>query len=255
MPEQPLNDGSGQGAGHAAAGWYGKLPSLGDFVGRRMPHALESEWDSWVRAGMDELRSVSPETWPEVFVSAPVWFFAAAARVTGSAVLMGALAPSMDRVGRYYPLTILAAAPDVGCALADDARLRTFFAGARAAIVEARRLAWSAEELDERVSYLTPPFERRRADVRKPSLIDDILSDLSEASYAQQPAEDKVELPRGEWRDYLLGQDDRSLWWVSPTARAGYRDLMHRGSLNRDLFSQLFSNQTHSELRPAVTPS
>lgn len=255
MPEQPLSDGAGQGAGHATAGWYGKLPSLGDFVGRRMPHALESEWDNWVRAGMDELRSVSPETWSEVFVSAPVWFFAAAARVTGSAVVLGALAPSMDRVGRYYPLTILAAAPHTGAALADDARLRTFFAGARAAIVDARRLAWSAEELDERVSYLTPPYERRRADVRKPSLIDDILSNLSEASYAQQPTVDKVELPRGEWRDYLLGQADRSLWWVSPTGRTVYRDLMHRGSLNRDLFSQLFSNQSHFEQKPAATPS
>lgn len=249
MPEQPLNDSVRQGVGHAQVGWYGKLPSLGDFVGRRMPHALEAEWDSWLRAGMDELRSMSTEAWSDAFVSAPIWFFAASARVTGSAV-MGALAPSMDRVGRYYPFTIVAAAPNAGCALADDARLLTFFAGARAAIVDARRQALSAEDLDERISYLTPPFERRSPEAREPSLIDDILSDLSEASYAQQSANEKVELPHGEWRDCLSSQDSRSFWWVSPTARTAYRDIVHRGPLDRVLFSQLFSSHTYSDPRP-----
>ncbi len=250
MPEQPLTDETRNSAAPGAVGWYGKLPSLGDFASRRLPHALATEWDTWLRAGMDELRTLNAQAWPEAFVAAPVWFFMAPAQVTGNAVI-GALAPSMDRVGRYYPLTIMAAAPHAGSTLADDARLMTFFTGARTAIVDARRLSMTAEELDEHVSYITPPFEVRRSETRQPSLIDDILSDLSEASYAQQLSDDKVQLPSGEWRHCLAPQSDHSLWWVSATAREGYRDVKHRGPLNRSLFSQLFSKPAHSEQGPA----
>ncbi|MFY3384138.1 type VI secretion system-associated protein TagF [Paracidovorax sp. MALMAid1276] len=254
MPEQPLSPAPRHGEPLGAAGWYGKLPGLGDFAGRRMSHTLESEWDTWLRAGMDELRALNAEGWTSAFVTAPVWFFVASATATRSA-LVGALAPSMDRVGRYYPLTILAAPPLPGSGLADDPRLRAFFSGARAAIVDARRQTLSAQALDERVSHLAPPFDPLGAAPREPSLIDDILSDLSEASTERHGPDATVELPRGEWREWLRRIGAHSVWWVSPTAHARYRDVVHHGSLDRTLFCQLFSTPAYADPNPAPTTS
>ena len=159
MPEQPLIQETRGVQPQGTVAWFGKLPSLGDFVGRRMPHALTAEWDAWLRAGMDEFRALNGNAWHEKFVNAPLWFFVAPAAVTGTSVV-GALAPSMDRVGRYYPLTVMATAFRTDSLLADDERLRTFLAGARAAIVEARRLTLSAEELDQRVEPSAQPVRR-----------------------------------------------------------------------------------------------
>jgi type VI secretion system protein ImpM len=243
MPEQPLvSEARNSHKGRGAIAWYGKLPSLGDFVGRRMPHALTTEWDTWLRSGMDELRTLGSSSWAEKFVSAPLWFFMSPAAVTGTAVV-GALAPSMDRVGRYYPLTVMATAPYAASSLADDARVRVFLSGARAAILEARRLTLSPEALDQRISYLASPFEAVDSTPREPSLIDDILSDLSEASYAHQTPEDRVQLPHGEWRHRMTHASEHSLWWVTPTPRSLYEEHIHHGDLNRSLFAHLFMQQ------------
>ena len=248
MPGQPLIPETHGVQRQGTVAWFGKLPSLGDFVGRRMPHALTTEWDGWLRSGMEEFRTLNGNAWAEKFVNAPLWFFVAPASVTGTAVI-GALAPSMDRVGRYYPLTVMATASHTNSLLADDERLREFLAGARAAIVEARRLTLSAEELDQRVNHLPNPFEAGEKTARAPSLIDVILSDLSEASSVHHAPDAKVQLPTGEWRHRVSRSSQQSLWWTTPTPRMGYHEQLHHGVLDCSLFTQLFMKQP-----PAPTP-
>lgn len=247
MPEQSLGPGADPRGLQATSpiAWYGKLPSLGDFAGRRMSHALTSEWDAWLRAGMEEMRRADDTGWPDTFVAAPLWFFIAQAAATGSPVV-GALAPSMDRVGRYYPLTIMATAPRPGCAFADDAQVKAFLAGARAAIVDARRRTLPVDELDRRVTQLQSPFQLPPSGEREPSLIDDILSDLNGASLAHQGAagdhaDPHIVLPTGDWRHRAGQLREQSLWWVSPTIRLGYQEVLHQGPCDRWLFTQLFS--------------
>ncbi|WP_422848584.1 type VI secretion system-associated protein TagF [Acidovorax sp. M14] len=244
MPEQPLSSDLRSMLAPASIAWYGKLPSLGDFVGRRMPHALASEWDAWMREGMEQLRLADETSWSDTFVNAPLWFFITSLSTLGSPVI-GALAPSMDRVGRYYPITVMATAPHVGCPFAGDLQVKEFLAGARSAIVDARRRTLSVDELDRRVSLLPSPFDTTLPGEREPSLIQDILSDLNEASQAHQAtASDLTEhiaLPAGEWRTHAAHFGEQSLWWISPTHRLGYRELVHHGKADRRLFARLFS--------------
>lgn len=245
MPEQPLAPPFRNSVlASASIAWYGKLPSLGDFAGRRMSHALTSEWDTWLRDGMEEMRRADDTGWPDAFVNAPLWFFIAPVAALGSSAI-GALAPSMDRVGRYYPLTVMATAPCADCPFADDLHIKAFLAGARAAIVDARRRTLTVDELDLRVSQLPSPFEIEHSGEREPSLIDDILSDLNEASRAQRATAndhaDNIVLPVGDWRARTTLLREQSLWWVSPTIRQGYQELLHQGTNDRWLFTQLFS--------------
>ena len=88
-------------------GWYGKLPSLGDFASRRLPPLFVEPWDRWLATGLAAWRA-SDEGWLEAFLAAPTWRFALGAGLPfeQSPGYAGVLMPSVDRVGRYFPLTV-----------------------------------------------------------------------------------------------------------------------------------------------------
>jgi type VI secretion system protein ImpM len=217
--------------------WYGKLPSIGDFVGRRMPHALATDWDYWLRSGLDQLRGEAAEGWTQRFIHSPIWFFVTPARVTGVPAC-GVIAPSVDRVGRFYPLTVMSLASAQQQAMAEPATLARYLVGVHAAVVDARRLPLSPDELDARLAALPSPFADRSAAPLTP-LIADILADLEAASETAGQAP-QVALPGAELRSVLARGTDTSVWWVSPTAQWPFQELSSSGALHRPLFLRLF---------------
>jgi type VI secretion system protein ImpM len=92
-------------------GWYGKLPSNGDFVTRRLPPAFIEPWDAWLNAMMKGSRERLGLRWRDAFLSAPAWRFTLAPGVVGEHGWVGVVAPSVDSVGRYFPLTVASALP------------------------------------------------------------------------------------------------------------------------------------------------
>jgi len=89
-------------------GFYGKLPAHGDFVRRGVSPALATAWDGWLSALMATVRDdLGEEEWLDVYLTGPVWRFALGAGVAGVAQT-GVMVPSVDRVGRYFPLVLTA---------------------------------------------------------------------------------------------------------------------------------------------------
>jgi type VI secretion system protein ImpM len=91
-----------------AVGFYGKLPSHSDFLHRGVTDEFVNRWDAWLQEGLSRSRSDLGQAWLEVFLTSPLWRFALGSGVVGGAVWAGILLPSVDRVGRYFPLTIVA---------------------------------------------------------------------------------------------------------------------------------------------------
>lgn len=88
-------------------GWYGKLPSLGDFVSRRLPANFVNPWDTWLQEGIAISRSQLGAKWEENYLTSPIWRFVIMPGAYGNAGMWtGILMPSVDKVGRYFPLTI-----------------------------------------------------------------------------------------------------------------------------------------------------
>ena len=54
-------------------GFYGKLPSEGDFVTRRLPWEFTSVWDDWLQQGMHASRVALGAGWLDLYLSAPIW--------------------------------------------------------------------------------------------------------------------------------------------------------------------------------------
>jgi type VI secretion system protein ImpM len=87
-------------------GFYGKLASRGDFVSRGLPQSFIQPWDAWLAAGLQASQQQLGEDWLTAYLVSPLWRFALAADVCGPDAVVGVLMPSIDRVGRYFPLTI-----------------------------------------------------------------------------------------------------------------------------------------------------
>ena len=58
-----------------APGWHGKLPSLGDFASRRLPHEFVEVWDHWLAEGLSTLRQPAPDAWLDGYLASPIWRF------------------------------------------------------------------------------------------------------------------------------------------------------------------------------------
>jgi len=96
----------------ATCGFFGKLPSRGDFLDRLLPHRLVSRLDDWLQDSL-LLCEEAEADWKPAFRASPCWHFATGL-VGDPAGLAGVLIPSRDRVGRDFPLLLahpLSAAP------------------------------------------------------------------------------------------------------------------------------------------------
>lgn len=87
--------------------FYGKLPAKGDFLARNLPRDFIDTWDNWLQAGMHESREALGEQWLESYLTSPLWRFVLPAGACGQAAYAGVLMPSMDRVGRYFPMAVV----------------------------------------------------------------------------------------------------------------------------------------------------
>ena len=95
-------------SGGFAVGWYGKIPGTGDFVARRMPSSFRDSWDPWLQSALEGSQLRLGARWQEAFLSMPAWRFVLGPGLIGLSGWAGLLVPSVDAVGRCFPLTVAA---------------------------------------------------------------------------------------------------------------------------------------------------
>lgn len=187
-------------------GLFGKLPMLGDFVSRGLGSEDLRRIDTWLAQGMLALQS-SAENWMQPYLVSPVWQCLIPAGRLCERACAGALMPSVDRVGRYFPLLV-------------TRPLSTQIDGA--AIV--RELADVAVHLPAALHELLPP--------------EVLLERLAQPSTRAVAAPDGERLLAGFREDGNL-----SLWWSLPGPLAPFRFVSHRGPADPDLFVSLFDGR------------
>ncbi len=126
-------------AGARIPGLYGKIPSLGDFVTRRLPRSFIAPWETWLQEVISNSRDQLGEIWLEHYLTSPLWRFALSPGICGEQAWAGILMPSVDRVGRYYPFTLAGQ-------LEPDCNLFRFFERAETWYARLEQLALSCLE-------------------------------------------------------------------------------------------------------------
>jgi type VI secretion system protein ImpM len=94
-----------------APGFFGKIPARGDFLSRRIPQTLRSQWEKWLTELVTAAREALGQDWPDEWLTAPVWHFALGSEFAPGGAA-GVLIASADRVGRLFPFTVIGACSD-----------------------------------------------------------------------------------------------------------------------------------------------
>ena len=89
-------------------GLFGKIPGAGDFLRRGLSPGFVQAWDAWMQGLLVAGRTALGERWQEAYFTAPIWRFAIGPGVAGASGAVGVVMPSVDRVGRQFPLCLAA---------------------------------------------------------------------------------------------------------------------------------------------------
>jgi type VI secretion system protein ImpM len=229
----------------STVGWYGKVPSTGDFISRRLARTTVNEIDRWCEVGMTTLRERAPETWQRTYTAAPVWNALLPARVVAPHACLVAVAASSDRVGRRFPLCVVASLP--ASALPRKASLGDYGEAMSAIVEQAVRASIGIDEFDARVMALSAqylneedPTAGGESDIG--AVLDELAIDA--ADLATVPLGAHASFP---WPDLARTFDANgatSYWWATraPGNSSG-AGFTHRGTLTPNLFVTLFDER------------
>ena len=147
-----------------SAGFYGKLAGRGDFLSRDLPPSFIEAWDAWLAAGMAASQTELGDAWLDAYLVSPLWRFAVPANLLGGQPVVGVMMPSIDRVGRYFPLTIaslLAPDADIASVVGGDER---WFEQAEALLLSTLEPEADVALFEQGVQHLgAPPASPRAA--------------------------------------------------------------------------------------------
>ncbi|MCF1505952.1 type VI secretion system-associated protein TagF [Afifella sp. H1R] len=140
----------------AHPGFFGKVPTHGDFVSADLDPRFLEAFSAWLQQGLVAGRQALGDAWRESFLAAPPWRFTLAAGLCGPHGMAGVLLPSRDRIGRCFPL-IAAARLDAAMdpqRVADD---RTWFTALEAMAETALQPDFDLIVFRDKLRRLRPP--------------------------------------------------------------------------------------------------
>ncbi len=190
------------------AGWFGKLACLGDFGHRRLPPQLTQACDQWLARGVASSQALLGERWLDAYLTAPVWRFAWAPGVVNPQWWIGVLMPSVDRVGRYFPLLVAQASFRPPATPRVLAQAEHWFEQVQAAMLATLQAGATVEAFDATLTGLAgwddggglPPPEPQHLPQRERF---ESADGVSMGAW----------LPRVAAASWLQGLQGHSLWW------------------------------------------
>lgn len=211
-----------------AVGVFGKLPARRDYVQHRIEPELMRLIDPWLQSAVAESRRALGDGWLDNWLKAPIWRFWFGPGLAGQPVL-GALMPSVDGVGRYFPLCALGAFAAVPPPEVDEQA--EWFAAVEALLLGALAEGGSYEALVAGLDTLSPP----RSDVA--------------------PGETGVRGTFVALREEALNgfYDCATCWWVAlPDGVGAARALLRRGLPAPGEFASMIAPAAAGRSAPAL---
>ena len=210
-------------------GWYGKIASLGDFASRRLPAEFISNWDAWLQRMLPDSRARLGDRWLETYLGSPIWRFLLFPGICGDGLWAGLMMPSVDRVGRYFPLTIASRMPALASTEREFDALADWLDRLSSAALATLDLRRGVQQFDATLTTLRAPLPAPPRVVLA-GRIAALLHDLSPGRFAL-PSDDELGQTLMGVGAGLLTQHARggSLWWTPCATGASAPLLLARG--------------------------
>lgn len=188
-------------------GVFGKLPQKRDFIALGIPRQVLEPFETWLQSAVAASRAELGASWQDTYLVAPVWRYWIGADILG-ATCTGSIIPSVDGVGRFFPLTILY------CADASEDVAPPPFDSRDAwhDAIEARLLSVLADNAVIEVEKLIAGLEQP-APVERPAPAPEVFR---RGNVWQSPKGEAGQLfPTIIQTDYWSGCSSRSFWWTN----------------------------------------
>lgn len=92
-------------------GFFGKLPTRGDFIQQVLPQDFANSWHEWLQQSMATARESLREDFLRYYLNCPAWKFIISPGICGVQAVAGLTIPSVDKVGRYFNFTLATMLP------------------------------------------------------------------------------------------------------------------------------------------------
>lgn len=225
----------------SGAGFYGKIPTLGDFVCRRLPkRPFVDVWDVWLQEVIAQSKAQLGANWLNIYLTSPVWRFALSDGICGPNPWMGVMIPSVDKVGRYFPLTIAVALPRHTNLLNISQPMATWLAEAETLALSALADPFDFENFDRCVEALATPVD-----------FDEITPPIAQANSLtgalRIPIHNHIQ-PHRDLAKYLLDQQyaQYSVWWSNGSELIEPSLSVCKGLPAKQLYSALLDGNWNS---------
>jgi len=166
-----------------------------------MPARFVGVWDQWLQDVVTASQTMLGAEWLAAWLDAPVWHFTLGCNIADAEPGLGVFIPSVDRVGRHFPFTVLGLCRDGG-ALPDQ-----WAARAEELTLSALEDDFDPDRLESELGALGPPC--------RPG------GGMEPAPYGWSPGQ-------GAERGQILSAGE-TLWWCRETARVPAAMLRTKG--------------------------
>lgn len=230
-------------AQHPIPGWYGKLPTLGDFASRRLEPGFITPWDAWLAEGIAGLRAQAEDAWLAHYLASPVWRFVLMPCVIGlDTAMAGVLMPSVDRVGRYFPLTLAAPLGTVPQSMAQVDDLQAWLHQLDDTAADALHEDWSVDQLEAELERL-PMNTPHSAPCAALNALSDVIQGRLPHATLPLPSRHHLSIllelsAATQWQTAAQGL---AFWWAE-SAEGAPRSLVSRGLPRGDGFAALLGS-------------
>ena len=148
-----------------SAGLFGKLPAKRDFIAANAPRRFLEVWEPWLQAGVATSKQILGAKWADAYNRAPIWRYWLGADFCGEATV-GVFMPSVDGVGRSFPLSLFAGEGDESLPPPELESNDAWCDAAEAILLDALDAAATLEAIADRVASMpAPALQPRSAEV------------------------------------------------------------------------------------------
>jgi type VI secretion system protein ImpM len=217
-------------------GYFGKLPTLGDFVHQVLPQDFANGWHEWLQQCMAQAREALADDFLTYYLNCPVWKFLMAPGVCGAQAVVGLTIPSVDKVGRYFNFTLATVLPP-------EADPCAYVLGNRDGLTTLEELALDILEMDY-------PKEEIELKVRELSLQFNMTSNARQ-DIESEPGFVRISrdqpLPFADQASnlltHLLTQNlgDFSIWWYGQEGQIQSQMVVCSGMPTADIYLRLLT--------------
>lgn len=222
--------------GQLEFGYFGKLPSLGDYIHQVLPQDFANHWHVWLQETMAGGRESLGKDFLSYYLNCPAWKFLLSPGVCGAQAAAGITIPSVDKVGRYFNFTLATILPDGIDACAYALNNREGFRALEQLALDALELDFGKPDLEARVREVTQAFSMIPASRHRFEPHDDYL--LVSQDHAR-PFADQA----GALLTRLLSRelDDFSAWWYGQEGQTRSQMAVCRGLPSLEAYVHLLT--------------